>query len=133
MRVIMKFIFASFIGSCFYHDIFNLNIGKKYVNNSYVKKYNPFLILQTLEPKYHFIDQDISLLNSTFAIIFNRRLILFSVNRNAKKLLLSKKGNWIIINIYYLYGIYFRILYLKLISDLLKEMFKFSGGVSDCN
>lgn len=136
----MKSTSISIIGCCFTRDIFNVEHGKKYEVKSYIQRHNPFLILQSSDENYLIDEIDVNLLKyADFTHNFNRRMILSLINNNAKNLLLSRKGDWIVIDTHYAYGtlmrlsypsgqsIYFQSGYALYAEELLRKIPKFAS------
>jgi len=94
---------VNILGSCVSRNIFNEKIGKKYTVKGYIQNQYPLLLSQKCDKKYCINDFDIKIANNMFTHNFNRRMLKSTLNGNAEDLLLSNKGNWMIIDTHYLY------------------------------
>jgi TPR repeat protein len=93
------------LGSCFSRDIFNANFGKKYKVEGYVHGINPLLIFEKTPPEYHICDADLAIIEDSFLDhAFNVRMMKMHMNGGAWEQLITRKGDWIILDTYYAYN-----------------------------
>ena len=90
---------VNILGCCVSREIFNKKFGRSYSVEGFVQRNLIFDIFDTVDEKYHITDEEAArhLISSNF----NRRSLSTLMNGSAREKLLSRKGEWIIIDTFY--------------------------------